>query len=465
MKSEEEFIHETDWIGSNLVFYNEISGEFHHNINNVFEIQSAELDAEGFANYLKYGFSVFGDTPIKGVKFTLPNTRLIRKAGGGLEVRRLPDPILEIIGLHVREESVIEKIEDWMSTYHKLANQQKETVVLPISGGLDSRLLAYFSRKIPNVESFSYGISMNQHKSSEVLIGKKVAEAMNLHWTHIKLGNFHNYLELNNRVYGPSVHAHSMYHFEFYSKIRSLLGDRKKARVLSGIYGDVWAGSWNFAPVLRPTQVKNLAVTHNVEASRKLLGVSDYTTDRECSFFNEFREELKDPLYRVVAAARLKMILIRHLIETPAALGFSASSPFLDLQIAGEMLAIDATRRENRKWQREFLEANCPVAGKRKSTRRLDFNVSDLNGAQKVKVPILAATESTPDVLRNYDLKKISSRVQISKVKLLLEVLVRTTKIPRILQRLRIVQSTFEEIYADYVILYPLLSIFGKVKS
>jgi hypothetical protein len=255
-----------------------------------------------------------------------------------------------------------------------------------------------------------------------------------------------------------------MYHFEFYSIIKSLFRDQEKAQVLSGIYGDVWAGSWKFAPILNASQVKNLAVTHKVEASHRIVKSSYMVTEKEKNFFDEFHEELKDPIYRVVSAARMKMILIRHLIETPRALGFNASSPFLDVKIATAMMTIDPERRENRAWQREYLDANCPIVGKN-SGSMFDFNISDLHGAQKVKLPILSTTQTTPMELRKFDVEKISKKVQITKIELITEVLLRAMNIPAILNRLRIKHSTFEESYADYVILYPLISIFGKIRN
>ena len=464
MQMQEILLHETNWLGSNLIFYNTVTGSYDKNINNVFLSEDAELDSDGFDSYVKYGFSVFGDTPIKNVKFTLPNTKLLKKPSGELQLQRLPDPILEILGNQTSEALALDRIEAWVEGFHKRTSEESILGVLPLSGGLDSRLLAYFSKNSSNLHAFSYGISLSQNRSSEVRIGKKVAESMGLKWQQIHIGEFHQFLNLNNQVYGPSTHAHSMYHFEFYSKIKNLLGLNVRAEVLSGIYGDVWAGSWKFPSILEPGGLKNLAVTHGIEASQFLADTSNVVSEKENLYFEESREQLKDPLYRVIAAARLKVMLLRHLIETPKSLGFEAASPFLDLEIAASMLTINPNRRRDRAWQRDFLEKNCPLGQKGKRGRN-SMNVSDMYGAMMIQLPTLSSNRLTPKKISKIDTEEISRKVQIGKIKFFMDFLAQTRIVGALNYKLKFIKNSFMTSYADYVIMYPIMSVFGTVRE
>ena len=455
-------IHQTDWVGSNLVFYNVKTGVHNENINSVISLEDSEIDPAGFYNFTKYGYSVFGDTPIKNVKFTLPNTKLVIGSDRKLHLQQLPDPILEILGNRTTEISTIDQIEAWMSDYYRRNTQVDEPVILPLSGGLDSRMLAYMSRSQKNVHTFTYGISKNQKKSHEVILGKEVAKQTNLPWQQVTLGRFHEYLELNNQIYGPSTHSHSMYHFEFFSTIRRLLNLSRGGKVLSGIYGDLWAGSWDFSPVGDVKDLKSLAITHGMEMTRSTNRAQAQFTEKEIEYFEYYREPLKDPLFRVVTAARLKMILIRQLIQTPKALGFDASSPFLDFNIAASMLTLDPTRRANRIWQREYLDKHLSLAQSRFKNR---VNVSDLYGTLTVPLPQVLNKSSTPQVIQALDIEKISSRVEVNFSRFLMEIFVQLPIIAPVLSKLGIKRKEFSADYANYMIMYPIISIFGFVKK
>ncbi|MDR0711935.1 MAG: hypothetical protein LBF67_06295 [Prevotellaceae bacterium] len=66
----------SDWLASNPVFYNEKTMRVSENINDVIDFPNMEFDTEGLSAYLDFGYSVFGSTPLKNVKFLLPNESL-----------------------------------------------------------------------------------------------------------------------------------------------------------------------------------------------------------------------------------------------------------------------------------------------------------------------------------------------------------------------------------------------------
>jgi hypothetical protein len=461
---QKEFIHETNWLGTNSIFYNLETGITGSRINDVINGDSASLDNNGFVNYLNYGFSVFGTTAIKDVRFTLPNTKLIRTQAGKLELEQVQDPTLSYLGKSTQETEVLEKLELWMTEFHSSCRAQRRDVVLPLSGGLDSRMLAYFSRASNNVHTFSYGTTINQSRCKEVIIGATVAKKANLNWEQIELGKFHNYLTEVNQVYGPTTHAHSMYHFEFYSKIKQRLPKPQNSIVLSGIYGDVWAGSWHFENISNPSNLRELAVTHGMKASRMIIDLDNEATPQEEKFFEENKELLRDPLFRVITAARFKAILLRHLLDTPAALGFQTASPFLDLDTAIGMLTIKPDRRVNRQWQTDFLQSALPIS-KKTEIKAQTLNVSDMYGTFRVKLPKLSATTETPFPLRKILENNLTKGTNITRLKLSYNIYFDTPFLIRLRRKIGLRTISFFERYSDYMLMYPLVAVFGKIGS
>ena len=85
-----ELLFETDWLSSRPVFYNLDTGAASRNINDVIAFADLEIDGEGLCAYLAAGYSVFGHTPVRGVRFLPASARLWRDSGGKLRVEELP---------------------------------------------------------------------------------------------------------------------------------------------------------------------------------------------------------------------------------------------------------------------------------------------------------------------------------------------------------------------------------------
>ena len=69
------------------------------------------------------------------------------------------------------------------SINHIIENSNDKTIYIPLSGGLDSRLIIakFHEKKYKNIKSFSYGLKNN----SDALIAKKVADHLNIKWDYI----------------------------------------------------------------------------------------------------------------------------------------------------------------------------------------------------------------------------------------------------------------------------------------
>lgn len=346
-------LYEADWLASNPVFYNPKTGAADTDIWQVMPAVGGSLtfDAEGLYNYLDFGYSVFGQTPVAEVCFLPPSTRLYRATDGSLVFERLADPVEQWWDYRLAEDELFELISERVQTWEASLPPYQE-IVLPLSGGFDSRLLLWCIRDTSRVRAYTYGLSEDQDRSTQVVHARNLAEHFGVRWERIPLGDFHRFFADWDAAFGISTHAHGMYHFEFYTKIRERLGGEQA--FLSGMGGDWWAGSIPPRQLDGPGDLVQLGYTHGLRADpcRLRLPASHGLRDR---FWSDHRERLSDHRFQIVTTARLKVMLISYLMRVPRRFGFQPWTPFLDIDIAMAMLNLPPVRRANRQWQRDFF--------------------------------------------------------------------------------------------------------------
>lgn len=337
---------ENDWIGSKVYFFNTKTSKIGTSIYDVIDYSNFRIDPEGFKNYLEYGYSVFGHTIIEDVGFLLPNEGVKINDVGQLEFYKCKDSVIEDIHNHSTVDDTLNYME------YVIKKITDVNIVLPLSGGYDSRLIAYFIEKKQNVHSFTYGISKVPSESYEVKNAEWISKTLNINWKQVELNRFYEYTNEWIDIYGPSVHAHGMYHMEFYDKIRNIC---EKGTVISGIIGDGWAGNVDVGTIDSYKELKKLGYSHgmcaNINAC-KLISKEKYKEE----FWQEHKDELKDRDWRVVWTMRTKMMLLRYLCEVPASYGYFVEAPFLDYQLSMKMLNLDWNEKKSRKWQTNFLD-------------------------------------------------------------------------------------------------------------
>lgn len=344
-------VHETDWLGFNSIFYNEKTCKVSSRMLDVIDFNDVNFNACGLFNYINYGFSVYGLTPIEGVKFTLPNT-VLRIQNGSIIIDKKPDPVLNKLDIPERSDDVIEKLSTMVNEWE---NDNNKTIVIPTSSGYDSRLLNSLIRNKGRIHSFSYGISPNQQGSCECLYAKKLSEILNTKWDMIELGEFHKHIYEWFMIFGISTHLHGMYHLEFYKKIKDRLG--LNIKILSGIIGDIWSGNIEIPEIKSPNDVFLTSYNHGVKADSRFLKFRP-NIDLHEQYYEENKENLKNCKFRIIESMRRKIILLRYLLLIPSNLGLETWSPFIDMDISISMLNIPQDERKNRIWQRNYFVKN-----------------------------------------------------------------------------------------------------------
>jgi hypothetical protein len=147
-----------------------------------------------------------------------------------------------------------------------------------------------------------------------------------------------------------------MYHIEFFREIRQIIGNRS-ATVISGLLGDLFAGAHKVNPIKAVADLESLNLSHGLRQR----GVRPSSVLAKSEAANEYfagkKERLENPAFRLIELARLKMMLLRYLIQVPESLGFKVLAPLADIDIAISMLKLSEKRRAGRVWQNDFFES------------------------------------------------------------------------------------------------------------
>lgn len=347
---------ENDWLGSNPLFISKTDNKAASNILDL-DLEGRKLSKEGLGIYFQFGYSAFQTTVFRDVEFSSPGEFITLDSTKSVIDRKISNRPFTNIQPDKTADIALETIEAWINNWE---NSFEGDIILPLSGGLDSRLLLSLIKNKKRVHTYTYGISAKSSSSHEVRIAAKLARSFNVKWKHIELDGYHRHLEKWNSLFGPSTHAHGMYQIEFYEQISKM--HEPNSRVLSGIIGDAWAGSKKFEKVCSPSDVVNLALTHGLSDSQ-LERSAGFTTNNSkatftaiTSYFEENRSILEDERMRVVESMRIKMMLLRYLLLVPRHFGFVTESPFLDSHVAQTMLSIKSEQWNDRKWQKDYFD-------------------------------------------------------------------------------------------------------------
>ena len=382
----------TDWLSTKTIFFDEKRGIISDNINDLIDYSNLEIDPAGLYGYMDFGFSVFGRTPIKNVHFLQPNSEIskVKNADGtySLKIQKLKDPVEELIHQPSNVGDTLEYMEYIIEKDYKESSDQKW--VLPLSGGFDSRLLAFFCPEKGRISAYTYGTSRYDEKSMEVVIAKMLAENLGFQHTVVSLTHYNDYITKWLDLYGVSTHCHGMYFMEFYDKLKELIPENGVC--FSGIIGDAWAGTVNISAINSISDMNKLGYTHGMRMNPHMCKIKRDISAYE-SFYDLNRDKLLDERWNTVFAMRNKMMLLSSLIKIPESVGMEVKAPYLNIELAMKMLNLPTRIRRERQWQVDFLEKNNILFSSNMvngdSSNCLNAKVLSLNRPKQLNVNVL----------------------------------------------------------------------------
>jgi len=440
----DKIIIENDWLGSIPIFYNPKENII-STLSNLCQ-KNKTINNEGLSNFCEFGYSVFEQTMFEDVKFMRYYSKIILLNDVKIEYKK--DPVLDKSFLEKTssEDEVIGLMQEYISDIESKIDGE---IVLPTSGGYDSRILNYFVKDKKRIRAFTYGLSKDQSQSIEVVHAKKISDIYSTKWDQIDLKEYHDYINKWVEVYGFSSHLHGMYHIEFYSKILKK-NEFCNTSFLSGIFGDIWAGSINYENIVNYQDVKNLGYSHGINLELKYLKKNSKDKLKQ-QYFEEHKQHLESDKIKAIFTIRMKLMLISYLTQIPEYFGMPVWTPFLNFDIVKSILNISDERRKNRIWQRDFFNNNNlnleDMNLKSTKGNKLDYETAQRAKLEKIDIELMG--EYVNEGRLNEINKMLSSLTPFEKIK---NQLLYVPKIGGVLRRLGFKNEYLKALYEYYVI-------------
>lgn len=348
----DRIVIENDWLGSIPIFYNknEIVISTLPNLC----LFNKNVSLEGLFDFCEFGYSVFEQTVFEDIRFMRYYSKLTCSEREVI-VEYKDDPVLKnsFLSGNVSEIDVIGLIKRYINDLERGLGR---SIVIPISGGYDSRFLTSLVSDKSCILGYTYGVSENQMDSYEVVYAKKLSEIFSIKWAQIELNSFNDYIDDWFGLYGFSTHLHGMYHIEFYRKILEGGLVDSGSVLLSGIVGDAWSDYGKFKNIDLEKDLINLGFNHGICLDTSILCQPSFSASNARKiFFDSHVSFLKDDRIKSVFVVRAKMILLSYLTQVPEYFGMLVSTPFLNYEIVRSILSINDARRYKRRWQRDYF--------------------------------------------------------------------------------------------------------------
>lgn len=350
---------ESDWLNTSPVFYNKITKKISGKISDVIDWNNLDFDKDGLYNYLRFGYIVFEKTPIKNVERIPPNSTIFRYRNpeGKLEIsiNVNEDPVIDFLDrksspeecLYILKKSISNKINDEKAAGKKL--------LLPLSGGYDSRIIFSMIDEKSRIQAITYDVSLSEHFSSETINAKTICHKFNVKWQKVDVRQYwgKEIVDMNFAQFGPEMSLQPAYHIEMFERSKKIFGENYIA--VSGSVGDWWSGEK--LPLNKLTSWEQYVdLFHTIDIAIPL----EYI---EIKFDNSYNESCVRPsfdkiadsyIYRTVFSKRGR-IGLASFINRVADNSFGSITPFYDLDVAMSQLTLPSAERKDRKWQRDYF--------------------------------------------------------------------------------------------------------------
>jgi hypothetical protein len=232
---------------------------------------------------------------------------------------------------------------------------------LPLSGGLDSRMIAAVSaEKGANVKAFTWGPATTQ----DGIFSRRVASALGFPWQRIDLPEDYldSCLPMWVSLFGSSLHFHGMYQIPFIQHA----AQNKENPILTGYLGDPLAGNDVVSQTKLHPQGKRLYTTHpyyylhwQVEEMKALFRFPiDKAIEELADLINSEKNRLEGPWYQ-----KLRFLNLwgrqNHFIHFQSMLSDYAcgvATPFMNRAYARFCLSLPRVALDNRRLQIDMMQ-------------------------------------------------------------------------------------------------------------
>ncbi|MCC7177015.1 MAG: hypothetical protein IT177_01355 [Acidobacteria bacterium] len=232
--------------------------------------------------------------------------------------------------------------------------------MLPLSGGLDSRLLASVSRDLgADVTTCAWGAA----DTVDVVCSRQVARSLDLPWRHVDLGT--GYLAKWTRPwtewFGSSMHVHGMYQMAFYDAVAPF--DARP--IASGFLNDVLCGGSGRQIEPARGQLYNEWYGHwTIEELRAVMRVplDDALAELESEIEAQFREPPGAEYQRdALLEIRNRCPLFTSFQLTLADYWRGAATPFMNRAYARFWLSLPRVALDGKALLREVIKRRYPA--------------------------------------------------------------------------------------------------------
>lgn len=343
----------SDWLGSFPCYYDEIQKEVASHWG-MLDLDLHDNDPIGSYTLKKYSFIPTSRTLKCGVKRMLSDQTLVwsptaikcisRQSSFDLNTATQNADVVQSVASRLRKDGL-----------------DASEVIIPLSGGYDSRFLATivkgeFGR---NFRSYTYSLLGPRGDCFESKVSKVVAQKLGSPWRSLDLTGYAQYEKTIADWTGGFSHVNGDYYEMFAEQL--LQGQEapsgNKSLLISGIVGDAWCGKI-LIPYHRGIQAKRVLLNHGICTYEWLFNKEEERAASQAEnelneFFNERVHSNETILLELV---RAKIALLSFLCYSFERRGVRCSAPFLDKTVVQKVLSLDQKQRLNRHWQDEYFK-------------------------------------------------------------------------------------------------------------
>ena len=276
-------------------------------------------------------------------------------------------------------------LKEFTDLFETIVNEQSKDkkVILPISGGLDSRTQAVALRNHPNVNSYSYDYKGGY---PETKIAKKVADACNFPFQSLSvpkgyLWNCIEELAEINQCYSEFTHSRQMAFFETFQDMGNVFS--------LGHMGDLMYDSFGLPQLSFEEEVEVLIKMLLKKEGGELASALWKSWSLEGTFENYYRSRIKSLLNKIEIEetnAKIRAFKTQYYVSRWSSNNLSifdkiypVTLPYYDDRMCAFICTIPEEHLTNRKLQIAYIQQNAPDLAKITWQGQKPFNLNNFH--------------------------------------------------------------------------------------